>query len=127
MLSEGVERQSDIHNEDSRNRYKFTVDMDPGFERTIRINIRKRNDNDIWVFIAYGRPCTEKDYDIFPVDQFGDKLIEIPVNTDFFHAKGTYYILTSPRIKNVFSFFSDDWYSYAIKYSLDGSFDYIHP
>jgi hypothetical protein len=101
--------------------------MDPGFERTIRINIRKRNDNDIWVFIAYGRQCTETDYDIFPVDQFGDKVIEIPVNTDFFHAKGTYYILTSPRIKNVFSFFSDDWYSYAIKYSLDGSFDYIHP
>jgi hypothetical protein len=40
--------------------------MDTGFERTIRINIRKRNDKDIWVYVAYNRPCTPKDYDIFP-------------------------------------------------------------
>lgn len=42
--------------------------MDPGFERTIRINFRKRNDNDIWIFVGYNRPCTDTDYDIFPVD-----------------------------------------------------------
>lgn len=67
-LSEGVEKQSDIHNEIARDYYRFSVDMDPGFERTIRINIRKRNDNDVWIFVAYNRPCNESDYDLFPID-----------------------------------------------------------
>jgi hypothetical protein len=59
----------------------------------------------------------------------GDKHIEIPVGSEHFHSKGTYYILIMPQnniVSTIFRYyFENDFYRYQLKYTLEGTFEFL--
>lgn len=132
LLYDGYPSTGVLHNELDIDRYRIDVNMDPGFEKAIVIDVTVDNfDNDVMLLISYKRdPSLNEGGSDFSVISPGNKQIRIEPGSEKFHSKGTYYIFVAPINDNfldeVLRFFTDDFYSYTIKYTLEGSYEFLH-
>jgi hypothetical protein len=107
--------------------------MEKGFEKAIVIDVIDDDvDHSVMLFVSYRKdPSTIEGASDFSVVSPGNKQIKIEVGSDNYHSKGTYYIFVVPIIDDsiyneVKRFFTDDYYHYTIKYTLEGSFEFIN-
>ena len=132
LLIDGYPKEAELHNEGDQHKYRLVVDMEKGFEKSIKIDvINRQQDYNVKVFINFKREpniLAKNDIEYFGE---GDKHIEIPVGSEFYHSKGTYYILIMPQndvVNSIFRYyFEDDYYRYQIKYTLEGTFEFLGP
>ena len=104
--------------------------MEEGFERSIKIDVVNRNQNfNVKVFICFKKEPNFLGRNDLTFLGEGDKHIEIPVGSEHYHNKGTYYILIMPQndiVNTIFRYyFEDDYYPYQIKYTLEGTFEFL--
>jgi hypothetical protein len=131
LLADGYPKQGELHDETAADKYRIEVKMEAGFERAILIEVTDADpDHDVMVFISYRKdPTAEEGGSDFAITSQGNKHVEIPVGSEHYHAKGTYYIMVMPMNSDlasaVWRYFTDDYYSYTIKYSLAGSIEFL--
>jgi len=132
LLYDGYPSVGVLHNELAIDRYRIEVNMEPGFEKAIVIDVIDDNvDNDVMLFISFRKdPSTDEGGSDFSVTTHGNKQLKIEVGSENYHSKGTYYIFVAPInesiLQEVYRFFTDDYYHYTIKYSLEGSFEFLN-
>jgi hypothetical protein len=129
LLIDGYPREAELHKEGDMDRYRIEVDFEEGFEKSIKLDVINRNqDYNVKVFISYKKEPLIIGSDL-EWSKAGDKHIEIPVGSQHYHRKGTYYIMIMPQndvLDTIFRyFFEDDYYRYQIKYSLEGTFEFL--
>jgi hypothetical protein len=54
LLTEGKEIEGDIHNEDENKKYRFSVNMEEGFEKDIVIQLSQIGFNRAKILIQFG-------------------------------------------------------------------------
>jgi hypothetical protein len=91
--------------------------------------INRNQDYNVKVLINYKREPNILGTNDFELTGNGDKHLEIAVGSEFYHRKGTYYILVMPQ-NNIIEtfyryFFEDDVYRYQVKYVLEGTFEFL--
>jgi hypothetical protein len=91
--------------------------------------INRNQDYNVKVFISFKKEPNFTSKNDLEFLSKGDKHIEIPVGSEHYHSKGTYYILIMPYndiVNTIFRFyFEDDYYRYQIKYTLEGTFEFL--
>ena len=133
LLYDGYPAVGVLHNELDIDRYRIEVNMEPGFEKAIVIDVIDDDvDHDVMLLISYKRDPNKPDEgeSDFSVLTPGNKQLKIEPGSKNYHSKGTYYIYVAPMadsiMDEVLRFFTDDYYHYTIKYTLDGSFEYLN-
>lgn len=131
LLHDGYPMYGELHDETSYGKYRIEVDMEAGFEKSIIIDVSDDDPNhDVFVYISYRKdPSVEDGRSDFSINYEGDKHIEIGVDSENFHRKGTYYIWVVPMnhgiVNSVWRYFTEDVYGFTIKYSLKGNFEFL--
>jgi len=128
LLYEGYRKFAEIDTLDGYHRFRIEVNMQPGFEREIKIELGKEGESQLNCYVRYGDEVDvhKGKYDFHMI---ASRSIVIPTSDPKFHRQGTYYLYIKPKptiFEELNQYFGQNRFKYSLMYSLKGSFMFLN-